>query len=90
VEIRKLAVAPETRMAVSKEVLADWVEVIAERTGTDPDRDMYPRLVVGVIGAVVEAAIDTYVRADPPVRITTLLRRGFADVLGGLAVPATR
>jgi AcrR family transcriptional regulator len=87
-EVRKLLLAPQARMAVSKEVFADWVEVIAERTGTDAVRDMYPRLVVGVIGAVAEAAMDAYVHSDPPVPITTLLRRGFADVLAGLPVPA--
>ena len=88
-EIRKLLLAPEIRMAVSKEVFAECVDVIAERTETDPARDMYPRLVVGVISAVVEAAMDAYVRADPPVHITSLLRRGLADVAAGLPLPLT-
>lgn len=87
-EIRKLLLVPELQLAVSKEAFADWVEVIAERTGADPVRDMYPRLVVGVIRAVAEAAMDAYVRADPPVHVTTLLRRGFADVAAGLPDPA--
>ncbi|OHV00362.1 TetR family transcriptional regulator [Mycobacterium talmoniae] len=88
-EVRKLLLTPEARAAVSKEVFADWVEAIAARTGTDPDRDMYPRLVVGVIRAVAEAALDNYVHADPPVHITTLLRRGFAAVAAGLPAPVT-
>jgi AcrR family transcriptional regulator len=87
-EVRKLLLAPQARMAVSKEVFADWVEVIAERTGTDAVRDMYPRLVVGVIGAVAEAAMDAYVHSDPPVPITALLRRGLADIVAGLPEPA--
>jgi AcrR family transcriptional regulator len=82
-EIRKLLLASEVRMAVSKEVFAEWVDEIARRTGTDPARDMYPRLVVGVIRAVVEAAMDAYVQADPPAHITALLRRGLADVAAG-------
>ncbi|GBE64588.1 TetR family transcriptional regulator [Mycobacterium sp. MFM001] len=86
-EVRKLLLAPEVRMAVSKEVFADWVRVIAARSGTDPDRDLYPRLVVGVIRAVVEAAMDAYADADPPVSMAVLLRRGFADVAAGLPVP---
>ena len=88
-ELRKVVLAPEVRTAVSKEVFAEWVDVIAQRTGTDPARDMYPRLVVGVIRAVVEAAMDSYVQADPPAHITTLLRRGLADVAAGfpLEVP---
>ena len=82
-ELRKIVLAPQVRTAVSKEVFAEWVDEIAQRTGTDPARDMYPRLVVGVIRAVVEAAMDTYVQADPPAHITTLLRRGLADVAAG-------
>jgi MftR C-terminal domain len=75
-------------MAVSKEVIAEWVDVIAERTGTDPARDIYPRLVVSVIRAVVEAAMDAYVHANPPTHVTTLLRRGCVDVVTGLPIPA--
>ena len=85
-ELRTLLLAPEARMAISKEVFADWVEVIAERSGTDPVRDLYPRLVVGLIRAVAEAAMDAYVHADPPVTITALLRRGFAEVAAGLPI----
>jgi AcrR family transcriptional regulator len=83
-EIRKVVLAPETRMAMSKELFADWVDVIAQRTGTDPVHDMYPRLVAAVIRAVAEAAMDAYVTADPPAPITSFLRRGFADVEAGL------
>jgi AcrR family transcriptional regulator len=82
-ELRKVLLASEIRMAVSKEVFAEWVDEIAQRSGTDPARDMYPRLVVGVIRAVVEAAMDAYVQADPPAHITTLLRQGLADVAAG-------
>ena len=89
-ELRKLLLAPELGLAVSKEAYAEWVDEIARRTGTDPHRDMYPRLVVGVIRAVAEAALDAYVRADRPVHITTLLRRGFADAFSGLPVPARK
>lgn len=87
-EVRKLLLTPEARTALSREVFADWVEAIAERTGTDAVGDMYPRLVVGVIHAVGEAAMDAYARADPPVAITALLRRGLADVVAGLPDPA--
>jgi AcrR family transcriptional regulator len=79
-EIRKIVLAPETRMAMSKELIRRWVDAIAERTGTDPAHDMYPRLVAGVVRAVAEAAMDAYATADPPVSITSLLRRGFAEI----------
>ena len=83
-EVQKLVLAPETRAAISKDVFADWVSAIAERTGTDPVHDLYPRLVAAVVRAVIEAATDAYLAADPPVPITSMLRRGFADVTVGL------
>jgi AcrR family transcriptional regulator len=89
-EVRKVLLAPEARLSISKSVFADWVAAIAARTGTDAERDMYPRLVVGVIGAVVEAAADTYLNADPPIHITTLLRQGFAEVAAGLPAATAR
>jgi len=83
-EVAKVLLSPQTRMAMLKELSSDWVDVIAQRTGTDPVRDMYPRLVVGVARAVAEAAMDAYAMSDPPVTITSLLRRGFAAVAAGL------
>lgn len=87
-EIRKLLDAPEMRTALSKDTFDDLVEVIAERTGTDPVRDIYPRLVAGAIGVVHQAAMETYIRADPPVRITTLLRRALDEIAAGLPDPS--
>jgi AcrR family transcriptional regulator len=86
-EIRKLVMRPEIRDAANKELFDEWLEVIAERTGTDPDRDIYPRLVAAVVRAVGDAATEIYVRADPPVPITTLIRSGFAEVAAGLPEP---
>ena len=87
-EIRKLLLRAEIRDAVSKELFDEWLEAIAERTGTDPARDMYPRLVAAVVRAVGDAATETYVLADPPVAITALLRSAFAEVASGLPEPA--
>ncbi|MFG1930389.1 TetR family transcriptional regulator [Mycobacterium sp. NPDC048908] len=82
--IRELLSARDMRAALTREVFIDWVDAIAERTGTDPVRDMYPRLVAAVVRAVGETAMETYANADPPVAYTELLRRGFADVAAGL------
>src|SRR5262245_32372203 len=90
VEIRKLMLSPEIRDATSTELFDEWVEAIAERTGTDPARDLYPRLVAAVVRAVGDAATEAYAVADPPVAITTLLRKAFADVAAGLPAPTTR
>jgi AcrR family transcriptional regulator len=90
VEIRKLLMRSEIRNAMSKELFDEWVDVVGERSGTDPARDMYPRLVSAVVRAVGDAAMDTYATADPPVAATTLLREGLAAVAAGLPEPTKR
>jgi AcrR family transcriptional regulator len=82
--IRELLSARDLRAAMTRELFADWVDAIAERTETDPARDMYPRLVAAVIRVVGETAMEVYAYADPPVAYTELLRRGLADVAAGL------
>lgn len=90
VEVRKLLMNPLVRNAMPQRLFDEWLEVVAERTGTDADRDMYPRLVVAVVRAVGDAAADAYVRADPAVAITDLIRNGFAAVSAGLPEPTKR
>jgi AcrR family transcriptional regulator len=87
VEVRKLLMNTQVRNAVPQRLFDEMLEVIAERTGTDPDRDLYPRLVVAIVRAVGDAAAEAYVRADPPVAITDLIRSGFAAVSAGLPEP---
>jgi AcrR family transcriptional regulator len=90
VDLRKLLLEPAIRAALTKELFDEWVVTIAERTGTDPAVDMYPRLVAAVMRAVVETAMDAYATADPPRSITTLLRDGLAAVAAGLPEPNKR
>lgn len=87
VEVRKMLMNPLVRNAMPQQLFDEWLDAVAERTGTDPDRDMYPRLVVAVVRAVGDAAADAYARADPPVSITDLIRDGFAAVSAGLPEP---
>jgi AcrR family transcriptional regulator len=89
-EVRKLLLHPQVRNTFPQQLFDEWLEVIAERTGTDPERDMYPRLVVAVVRAVGDAAVDAYVRADPPVAITALIRSGLEAVRAGLPEPVRR
>ncbi len=86
-EVRKLLLSQQVQNAVPQQPFDQWIQVVAERTGTDAERDMYPRLVIAVVRAVGDAAVDAYVRADPPVAITELLRSGFAAVGAGLPEP---
>ena len=64
--------------------------VIAERTGTDADRDMYPRLVAAAIGAAILVANEQWLRAEPPVPLAPLLRDALTQIAAGLPAPATR
>jgi AcrR family transcriptional regulator len=86
-QLVELSMATEIRNALAKDLMAEWIDAIAERTHTDPVRDMYPRLVGASIRAVAEAAMDTYLASDPPVPIAGLIRRGFAAVAAGLPEP---
>src|SRR5947209_9770433 len=90
VEVRKLLMNPQVRNAMPELLFDEWLRAVAQRTGTDPERDLYPRLVVAVVRAVGDAAAEAYVRADPPVAITDLIRDGFAAVTAGLPEPAKR
>ncbi|SPM36124.1 TetR family transcriptional regulator [Mycobacterium rhizamassiliense] len=90
VEVRKLVMHPQVRNSVPHDLFEEFLHVIAERTGTNPDRDLYPRLVMAVVRAVGDAAADAYVRADPPVPITALIRSGFASVSAGLPEPTRK
>src|SRR5438270_11709608 len=87
VEVRKLLMKPQVRSAMPRQLFDEWLQAVAERTGTDPERDLYPRLVVAVVRAVGDAAAEAYVRANPPVAITDLIREGFIAVSAGLPEP---
>ena len=86
-EIRTLLLTPEVRNAIPQEHFEDWVRAIAERTGTDPDRDVYPRLVAAVLRAVGDVAMEAYAKADPPVPYPVVLREALASVGAGLPEP---
>lgn len=60
---------------------------VAERTGTRPDRDLYPRLVAAAVGAALRVAVVQWLRADPPVPLTPLLREALAQIGAGLPDP---
>ncbi|GAA5151148.1 TetR/AcrR family transcriptional regulator [Amycolatopsis dongchuanensis] len=57
---------------------------IAERTGTDVERDMYPRLLAGAVSLATRVALDHWLRAEPPSSIEELLREALAGLREGL------
>ncbi|WP_157245072.1 TetR family transcriptional regulator [Nonomuraea typhae] len=66
---------------------AELAAAVAERTGTDPGRDLYPRLVAGAVGAAIDAATELSLRDDPPAPLFDLLRDALAQIAAGLPTP---
>jgi AcrR family transcriptional regulator len=67
----------------------EFAQVIAERTGTDIERDLYPLLMAGAVGSATQAAMDRWLHADPPVPVTPLVREALALLAAGLPAPPT-
>jgi AcrR family transcriptional regulator len=63
------------------------VEVIASRTGTDPDRDLYPALTAAVATAVVRASMAFLRTSKGALSLPELLDAAFTEVGAGLPVP---
>lgn len=62
-------------------------EAVAERTGTDADRDLYPRLVAGTVGTVIRACARQWMRGDRKAPFPDLLRDALHQVAAGLPSP---
>jgi AcrR family transcriptional regulator len=89
-EVRKLNAAPEMQAAMARASTGDLVEAIAERTGTDPEKDLYPRLVANVTIGAVNAVLSGYLStAEPFEAVPSLLREAFARVAEGLPPPGS-
>ena len=61
---------------------------VAERTGTDVERDLYPRLVAAAVTSAVHVATDQWLRADPPVPLVPLLAQALRQLAAGLPDPS--
>ncbi len=62
--------------------------VVAERTGTDVHRDLYPGLVSAAVNTAVQVATDRWLHADPPVALVALLRAALEQLPAGLPDPS--
>lgn len=65
----------------------ELAKAIAERTGTDVARDVYPKLVAAVVGAGSAVAVGHCLSADRPIPLAPLLREVFDQLTAGLPVP---
>jgi AcrR family transcriptional regulator len=68
----------------------EFAAAVAERTGGDPERDLYPHLVAATVSAAVQAAVGHWLHADPPVPIVPLLRDALRRLSAGLPDPSTQ
>lgn len=66
---------------------AEYAAVIAERTGTDATRDLYPRLVAGAVGTAITVAMEQWLSADRPGPVAPLLRDALDQLAAGLPAP---
>ena len=66
-----------------------FAAAVAARTRTDPDRDLYPALVAAAVAAAGAAATDRWLRADPPVPLSTLLGEAIRQLAAGLPAPTS-
>jgi AcrR family transcriptional regulator len=88
--VRQLMAQPELRGEFVKAAAAaerELAAAVAERTGTDPDQDMYPRLVAAAVGTAVHVASEQWLRADPPVALAPLLDDALHQFEAGLPDP---
>ena len=65
-----------------------FAAAVAERTGTDADRDLYPNLVAAAVLAAQQAASDQWLRTEPTVPLLPLVREALDLLLAGLPDPA--
>lgn len=65
----------------------ELAEVIAQRTGTDATREVFPKLMAAAIVAAISVAIEHAVRADPPLPLGRVLRDVLHQLTAGLPVP---
>ena len=76
-------------LTVLEEVGQQLAEIIAERTGTDINQDIYPRLLADVARIAVKSSMDLWSQGNTGRDIGEILTEAL-DLLGrGLSVPAT-
>lgn len=62
-------------------------EAVAERTGTDAGRDLYPRLVAAAVGAAIRTCTQQWLRAERPGPLAPLLSDALRLLAAGLPSP---
>ena len=80
--------AAQRRLHASIE--AALAAAIADRTGTDAELDLYPRLVAGVAVSATQTAFDYWRGSEPTAPFPEVLREVLRQVAAGLPAPPPR
>jgi AcrR family transcriptional regulator len=63
---------------------------IARRTGTNPHRDLYPRLAAAALISAVRAALDHWLDTDPATPLHAVVSQALKQLADGLPAPNER
>jgi AcrR family transcriptional regulator len=83
--IRLIVSAPELRAEYLKALVVierSLAEAVAERLGTDLERDLYPHVLAAAVYGAERAVITRWLESGPPAGLRGLLRQALAQVLG--------
>ncbi len=89
-EARLITFPPELAAAQRRlhaSIAAALTTAIADRTGTDAERDLYPRLVAGVVVSATQTAFDHWRSSGPGAAFPEVLREVLRQVAAGLPAP---
>ena len=59
-------------------------EAIALRAGFKPGTSMFPRILAASVTAAVQAAMERWMHADPPIALAPVIRRSLAQLADGM------
>jgi AcrR family transcriptional regulator len=62
---------------------------IAERTGTNPEADMYPQILAGAVTAASQVALRHWYAADPPVPLRPLIELALRQLAAACSQPVS-
>lgn len=65
----------------------ELAKAVAQRTGTDAERDVYPKLVAAVVATGSAVAVEHSLRAGEPAPLGAVLAQVFEQLAAGLPVP---
>ncbi|MET8624333.1 TetR family transcriptional regulator [Kitasatospora sp. NPDC004669] len=71
-------------------IRAELAAAVAARTGTDADRDLYPKLVASAALSALQVANEHYLAADPVVPFQPLFAEALRQLAAGLPDPPSR